>query len=308
MAWLMMTNDDGIDSPYLQDLVDRLYELGHSIVVFAPKENNSAVSMKLTLGNPISFEKREDPRDNVHQFVIGGSPCDCVIAALDGGLQKELPGVIPKLVVSGINLGPNMSQDSYHSGTIAAAREAGMYGVPAIATSWSSFDPKGMEIAIDATVQLVTAALEILPDIPKNMSRKNVDLSPSHLSRWPENPAVPEWSEDPISALRNAFAGGETFLNLNVPTDWNGKFANTRLGMRWYRSAVSFTEDSSTFKLGAAEIVADVVHRGDVDANAEGYANVSCLPSWPQTHPLAVDDLLLAWALNQRVEGLPIFL
>ena len=70
---------------------------------------------------------------------------------MDGGLQKLAPGIMPKLVVeSGINLGPNLSQDAYHSGTIAAAREAGMYGMPAIASSWSSFDPEGMEVAIDA--------------------------------------------------------------------------------------------------------------------------------------------------------------
>ena len=85
--------------------------------------------------------------------------------------------IMPKLLVSGINLGPNLSQDAYHSGTIAAAREAGMYGMPAIASSWSSFDPEGMEIAIDATIELIEAALAVLPDEPKNLNRPHVDVN-----------------------------------------------------------------------------------------------------------------------------------
>ena len=56
-----------------------------------------------------------------------------MIVALDGGINHLVPGVHPQMVVSGVNLGPNLSQDSYHSGTMGAAREAGLYGVPAIA-------------------------------------------------------------------------------------------------------------------------------------------------------------------------------
>ena len=57
-------------------------------IVFAPSENNSAVSMKISLGKPLTVTKVDDERENVHQFSIGGTPCDCIIAALDGGLQK----------------------------------------------------------------------------------------------------------------------------------------------------------------------------------------------------------------------------
>ena len=128
MAWILLTNDDGIEAESLQTLVTALHERGHGCIVFAPSENNSAVSMKISLGKPLTVTKIEDDRDRMHQFSIGGTPCDCIIAALDGGLQKLVPGIMPKLVVSGVNLGPNLSQDAYHSGTIAAAREAGMYG------------------------------------------------------------------------------------------------------------------------------------------------------------------------------------
>ena len=102
MSWILLTNDDGIDATSLQILVDRLHERGHKLVVFAPSENNSAVSMKISLGIPLTVVNRNDPRENVHQYAIGGTPCDCIIAALDGGLKKLLPEIIPKLVVSGI--------------------------------------------------------------------------------------------------------------------------------------------------------------------------------------------------------------
>ncbi len=100
MSWILLTNDDGINADSLQDLVSALHERGHRCVVFAPSENNSAVSMKISLGKPLTVTKVEDSRDVVHQFSIGGTPCDCIIAALDGGLQKLVPGVMPKLVVS----------------------------------------------------------------------------------------------------------------------------------------------------------------------------------------------------------------
>ena len=149
-----------------------------------------------------------------------------------------------------------MSQDAYHSGTMAAAREAGMYGVPAIASSWSSFDGEGMEISVDATVGLVEAALAVLPDIPANLNRPHIDINQPHLTSWPKQSAR-LWGDDPITALRNAFAAGEMFLNLNVPRGWSGKYSSTRLGMRWYRNAIGLSDDTSTFQLGGSRIDID---------------------------------------------------
>lgn len=307
LAWILLTNDDGINADSLQDLVTALYNKGHKCIVFAPSENNSAVSMKISLAKPLSVTRVEDSREGIFQFSIGGTPCDCVIAALDGGLQKLVPGIMPKLLVSGINLGPNLSQDAYHSGTIAAAREAGMYGMPAIASSWSSFDPEGMEIAIDATIELIEAALAVLPDEPKNLNRPHVDVNAPHVTSWPKK-SRNDWEEEPIKSLRNSFAAGEMLLNLNVPRGWSGKFASTRLGMRWYRSAITFSNDTSTFQLGAARIDVDEVEFGDVDNDIVGIASVTCMPSWPQTHPLEMDMDLLAWSLENSKDGLPVWL
>ena len=124
-----------------------------------------------------------------------------MMVALDGGLEHAVPGIRPRLVVSGVNLGPNMSQDSYHSGTMGAAREAGLYGMPAIASSYTSFDEHGMEVAIQATVELIELALSVLPNEPLNLRRLSVDLSEPHVSRWPVIPQIPAWNENPKSGI-----------------------------------------------------------------------------------------------------------
>ncbi len=71
MEWILLTNDDGIEATSLQDLVSELHNRGYGAIVFAPKVNNSAVSMKITLGKPISIEQVPDDRENVFQFAIG---------------------------------------------------------------------------------------------------------------------------------------------------------------------------------------------------------------------------------------------
>ena len=235
-----------------------------------------------------------------------------MIVALDGGLEHAVPGIRPRLVVSGVNLGPNMSQDSYHSGTMGAAREAGLYGMPAIASSFTSFDPEGMEVSIQATVELIEVALGVLPVEPLNLRRPSVDLSASHLTRWPVIPEHPAWESDPKAALRTAFQQGELMLNLNVPPAWVGEVSTTRLGMRWYRDAVSFNsidgEEAATFTIGASSIDHSTVAQSDCDVVEEGKASVSCLPVWPQTHPLALDDRLLTWTLESCEGGYPAWL
>jgi len=151
--WVLMTNDDGIDAPGFEMLVKAMNKAGIPLVAFAPSGNKSACSMQLNLGKPIDLHNRReliqqwdlDESIGVHLFALDGTPCDTMIVALDGGLNHVLPDIQPSLVLSGVNLGPNLSQDSYHSGTMGAAREAGLYGIPAIASSYTSFDPEGMK-------------------------------------------------------------------------------------------------------------------------------------------------------------------
>ena len=154
--WVLLTNDDGIEAPGFEMLVKSLNKRGIAIIAFAPSTNKSACSMQINLGKPMDLHNRDDLIANwdldasvgCHLFSLDGTPCDTMIVALDGGLERVLPGIVPSLVVSGVNLGPNLSQDSYHSGTMGAAREAGLYGMPAIACSFTSFEIEGMERGI----------------------------------------------------------------------------------------------------------------------------------------------------------------
>lgn len=315
--WVLMTNDDGIDAPGFEHLVKALNQAGIPIVAFAPSTNKSACSMQLNLGKPIDLHNRSelvsawglDESVGVHLFALDGTPCDTMIVALDGGLKHVLPNIEPSLVLSGVNLGPNLSQDSYHSGTMGAAREAGLYGIPAIASSYTSFDPVGMQVGIEATVELVQRVLPLVPRVAMNLCRPHIDARSAHVSSWP-NQAVERTEDEADAQLMSAFRNGELMLNLNVPPQWNREYQTTRLGMRWYRNAVQFGESKggsveSTFTIGAAYIDTESVEDGDCDSVAAGYASISSLPTWPQTHPLALDDHLLAFALRQDETGHP---
>lgn len=315
--WVLLTNDDGIEGPGFEYLVKSLNKAGIPLVAFAPSGNKSACSMQLNLGKPIDLHNRNelierwnlDASVGVHLFALDGTPCDTMIVALDGGLKHVLPTIEPSLVLSGVNLGPNLSQDSYHSGTMGAAREAGLYGIPAIASSYTSFDPQGMQVGVDATVQFLQDVLQIVPLIPQNLCRPHIDAEADHVSKWPIQPQE-RTEERANQQLLSAFLHGELMLNLNVPPEWNGGYQTTRLGMRWYRNAVQFAESKdglveSTFTIGAAYIDTQTVEKGDCDCVASGYASISSLPTWPQTHPLALDDDLLACALSQDQKGYP---
>lgn len=126
--YVLVTNDDGIHSPGLLALRQALDTIAETVVV-APDRNWSAASSARTLYDPL----RIDPvtmADGRAAFVSTGTPGDCVALALLGFLPRK-----PDLVVSGINIGPNLGSDVSYSGTVAAAREGTMMGVPAIAVS-----------------------------------------------------------------------------------------------------------------------------------------------------------------------------
>jgi 5'-nucleotidase len=135
---ILIANDDGYLAPGLAALVRACQGLGQ-IDVIAPEQNASGTSNALTLTRPLSvFEARGD---HVKGFrVVNGTPSDCVHVALTG-----LMGYRPDLVLSGINNGANMGDDTIYSGTVAAAMEGYLFGVPAIAFSqaekgWGELD------------------------------------------------------------------------------------------------------------------------------------------------------------------------
>jgi 5'-nucleotidase len=135
---ILIANDDGYLAPGLAALVQACEGLGH-IDVFAPEQNASGTSNSLTLSRPLSvFEARGEPTKGFR--VVNGTPSDCVHLALKGLLAQR-----PDLVLSGINNGANMGDDTLYSGTVAAAMEGFLFGVPAIAFSqaekgWGDLD------------------------------------------------------------------------------------------------------------------------------------------------------------------------
>lgn len=121
---IVVTNDDGIRARGLRALARVLEPLGEVFVV-APTQENSAVSHSLTIHDPIRILPLGKRR-----FALTGTPVDCVLFAL----QKICPRK-PDLLVSGINAGANLGDDTLYSGTVAAAREGSLYEVPSIAVS-----------------------------------------------------------------------------------------------------------------------------------------------------------------------------
>ncbi len=121
---ILVSNDDGYAAPGLAALVAALKPLAELIVI-APEQNHSGASNSLTLNRPLSVRTA----DNGFLFV-NGTPTDCVHLAITGLLDFK-----PDMVVSGINNGANMGDDTIYSGTVAAATEGFLLGIPAIAFS-----------------------------------------------------------------------------------------------------------------------------------------------------------------------------
>ena len=124
---ILLSNDDGYFSPGIDWLARTLAEVA-DITVVAPERDRSGASNSLTLDRPLSLRRTANGF-----YHVNGTPTDCVHLAVTGMLDE-----LPDMVVSGINLGANMGDDTIYSGTVAAATEGYLLGVPAIAISLCS--------------------------------------------------------------------------------------------------------------------------------------------------------------------------
>jgi len=124
MKTILLTNDDGYMSEGINLLADKLRE-EYSVYIIAPDRERSAVSMSLTLNTPLRIKEVDK---NI--FISNGTPVDCV----NLGLKLVMP-VKPDLIVSGINLGENVSEDIFYSGTVAAAFAGHLHQINSIAVS-----------------------------------------------------------------------------------------------------------------------------------------------------------------------------
>lgn len=145
---ILLSNDDGYDAPGLRALTEALQPLG-VVIVAAPTFEQSGKGHGLTLREPIAVSERKQP-DGSTWYSIEGPPATCVRLAVESLLPRK-----PDLVISGINRGDNLGITVYHSGTLGAAREAAIVGLPAIAVSISGDEPQTYAAAALFVRQLV---------------------------------------------------------------------------------------------------------------------------------------------------------
>ncbi|MBL8117845.1 MAG: 5'/3'-nucleotidase SurE [Anaerolineae bacterium] len=156
MSYILVTNDDGVQAPGILALAQAMRSLG-DIRVIAPASNQSASGHKKTLFTDIPIQNVK-MADGTPATAVSGSPSDCVALAALGVL--EWPA---RVVVSGINRGSNMGQDITYSGTVTAALEGAIHGVPAVAVSLDNGQADRVEdyrVAAQIAVSIVRRVLE----------------------------------------------------------------------------------------------------------------------------------------------------
>jgi 5'-nucleotidase len=226
---ILVSNDDGYLAPGVAALADAMRLFGE-VTVVAPEQNHSGASNSLTLTRPLTVHRA----DNGFLF-INGTPTDCVHIALTGLLEQP-----PDLVVSGINNGQNMGDDTIYSGTVAGAMEGFLFGVPAIAFS-----------LVERGYAHLDSAARIAADI------------------------VARYMADPIPGpfLLNVNIP-------NLPYEAIAGITGTRLGRRHHAEPVIRSENprgETIYWVGGAGSARDAGPGTDFHATANGYVSVTPL-------------------------------
>lgn len=236
---VLLSNDDGYASAGLRELEAALRTWAE-VVVVAPESEQSASSHSLSLHRPLRARRVEDG-----VFAIDGTPADCVYIALYAD-RRFLPRW-PDIVCSGINRGLNLGQDAFYSGTVAAAREGALRGIPALASS----APTAADLA-------------------------RVAMLTSDLAR-----ALFEETKDTASPRPGPTISRRTpLLNLNVPQVWTGEVRRTRLGSRLYEEIIDVRVDPRGREyiwLGGPGVHHEREPGTDTDAYDDGAASVTPL-------------------------------
>jgi 5'-nucleotidase len=148
---LLIGNDDGIFSPGIRTLANTLAIAGHSVIIVCPDRERSATGHGLTIHKPIRAEQVEGLfLPEVEAWACSGTPADCIKLALEAILEHP-----PDLLLSGINQGANLGTDVLYSGTVSAAMEGAIAGIPSIALSLASFTHHDFQPGADYAVKLV---------------------------------------------------------------------------------------------------------------------------------------------------------
>ncbi len=248
--FILLSNDDGVMAPGISALVDALADLAEVMVV-APDRERSAASHSISLDRPLRVEKL---RSNV--YAIDGTPVDCVYLALLHLVPRK-----PDLCVSGINNGFNLGTDVFYSGTVGAALEAALRGVPAIAMSVERKLPQDFAPAAGFARSLVRQVLARGPD---------------------------------------AIEAG-SLLNVNLPAGPVRGYALTSMGERLYRDQVDMREDlrgRAYYWIGGPEEKGEDVPGSDSAAVRSGLVSITPL-NLDLTHRTAMERMS-AWNLGAQ--------
>ena len=155
---ILVTNDDGIYSSGILELWNVAKQFGH-VTVVAPSTQKSAVGHGITIDNPL-YIKKIDIDNGFKGNSVSGTPADCVKIGI-----KKLTKSIPDMVLSGINIGSNLGNNIIYSGTVAAAIEGAVSGIPSIAFSLDSSNPRSFETSKVVVHKVLTLLMDYAPPL-----------------------------------------------------------------------------------------------------------------------------------------------
>ncbi|MBB3763496.1 5'/3'-nucleotidase SurE [Sphingomicrobium lutaoense] len=234
---ILLTNDDGIHAPGLEILERIASKLSDDVTVVAPSEEQSGAGHSLTLTRPLRIRKHGPKR-----FSVTGTPTDAVMLAL-GSIMKD---DWPDLILSGVNRGANLGEDVTYSGTVSAAMEGALAGVPSIALSQASARPGDADgVQFEAAEAHGAAVLEkLIKALPEKRTLININFPPL--------PA------DKVKGVRACSQGFRDYARLEVIERKDPR------GFRYYW-------------FGLGETVETPGHRTDLESVADGFISVTPL-------------------------------
>ncbi len=156
---ILLTNDDGFFAPGITALYDVISsDNKQDIYIVAPEGQRSATGRSITIYQPLFVTPHKLKRSNDFGLAVNGTPTDCVKLAIQGEILPHKPD----LIISGINDGPNLGTDIFYSGTVAAAMEGALLGVPSLAVSLASYDYKNYLPGANFIKQLIDSNSDLL--------------------------------------------------------------------------------------------------------------------------------------------------
>lgn len=248
---ILLTNDDGIHAPGIRALASELRKAGHIITIIAPDSERSASSHSISLHKDIPVNMIAEG-----EYAVGGTPVDCTVIALQRILTEPVD-----LVISGINAGQNMGEDVLYSGTVAAAVEASMLGLPAIAISINSYSEQKFEVAAFWMQKMLDMGIFALAK-----ARQVININ------------IPNIDSEEIKGIRLTRTGHRKYYNfIKIVEEWDNGFS---------------------YRIGGEKPVWEQGHGTDAEAMKDGYISLTPL-GFDLTQGEAFPDILQWLESNQ---------